>query len=87
MLDKTFSDTRFGQSHQSARKHRQGQATVSDSCTLCNLALEDRQRLCKPLAKPDRSLQVARTVADLAGSPQVDIAHLAEAVQDRRIPA
>jgi len=33
----------------------------------------------------DKILRVARTIAGLDGAPNVTVAHLAEAVQDRRL--
>ena len=42
------------------------------------------QRLGWSARATHRALKVARTIADLAGAPCVDVAHLAEAIQYRR---
>src|SRR5690606_16835005 len=42
-------------------------------------------RLGWPARSTHRALKVARTIADLAGAPAIEVAHVAEAVQYRRV--
>jgi magnesium chelatase family protein len=63
------------------REHCAGKLTESASVTLGNAF----DRLGLSARGYDRILKVARTVADLAGSEQIESVHIAEAIQLRTL--
>lgn len=76
--------------------HRQGKAnaelTGKDLHKVCELAAEPRQLLAQAMDKLqlsarayDRILRVARTLADLVASPEIDARHISEALAYRNL--
>ncbi len=67
------ADMRVGEIRQFCRLHDEGQGLMRAAMTQLNLSARAYHRI----------LKLARTIADLAGSEEIQSAHLAEALQYR----